>query len=116
MFHWYQIWRRMRELTNKEIEKRAVMEIINFFEPQINAVINQSAIELEKTNKLNEMQGLPKKKRIDHDSIKKAIKTINLNGHMQLPTEGAGDDIEGKGKNNLHMPKVDFSSEDNNYG
>ena len=38
----------MHKITKKEIEKRAVMEIINYFEPQIEAIIRQSVVELNK--------------------------------------------------------------------
>lgn len=55
----------MRRLTKREIEKRAVMEIISYFEPQIDAVIKQSVVELERINGLKEIQGLHTKVRID---------------------------------------------------
>ena len=77
MFHWNQVWKHMRMITNKDIEKRAIWELIDFFETQIDAVIQQSLIELEKLNQLKEIQGLDPKSRIDKYCIRNAIKTIN---------------------------------------
>lgn len=104
MLHWRQIWTHMRKLTKREIEKRAVMEIINHFEPQIDAVIKQSVVELERINDLKEIQGLHQKVRIDQDCIKKAIKTINSNDDVDSPKKGGRYQKIGE-KNVLHTPK-----------
>ncbi len=55
----------MHELTGKEIEKRAVMELITYFESQIDKVIIQSVKELEQLNGLKKIQGMHQKSRID---------------------------------------------------
>jgi hypothetical protein len=68
----------MRKLTNKEIEKRAVMQIINYFEPQIDSVIKQSVIELEKLNHYRTVQSLDSKTRIDEHCVKNAIKNYKI--------------------------------------
>ena len=80
----------MHDMTNREIEKRAVMEVICYFEEQINLVIRQSAKELEKKNKINEIQGLRQMERIDQSCIRNAIKTINNNGHSSASGRTGG--------------------------
>ena len=81
MLYWKQVWKHMHDLTEREIEKRAVMEFICYFEELMNMVISQSANELEKKNKTNEIQGLRQMERIDSECVRNAIKTINNNGH-----------------------------------
>ena len=93
MLYWIQVWRHMHECTKTDIEKRAVMEFISFFETQIDLVISQSKKELDKKNELNRIQGLKEKKRIDAECIKDAIKIINNNGHSS-----SSDRIGGKTK------------------
>ena len=80
----------MRHLTEREIEKRAVMEFISYFEEQMNMVISQSARELDRKNKRNEIQGLKQKLRIDQRCIRDAIKTINNNGHSSSSERTGG--------------------------
>jgi hypothetical protein len=80
----------MRKLTHREVEKRAVMKLIDHFESQIDAVIKQSVAELDKINELKIIQGLHTKKRIDQDCIKNAIKTINSNMHSNLSEKTGG--------------------------
>jgi len=104
MLHWRQIWTHMRRLTKREIEKRAVMEIINYFEPQIDSVVKQSVVELEKINDLKEIQGLHQKVRIDQDCIRNAIKTLNSNSVCELHKNGGRYKKIGE-KNVLHTPK-----------
>lgn len=103
MFHWNQIWRRMRQLTDKEIEKKAIAEIIKYFQPQIDAVIIQSLEELKKLNKLKEIQGLYPKERIDEECIKNAINYIKSEGNTVLPKGGEKQKIGEK--NVSHTPK-----------
>lgn len=67
----------MRELTGKDIEKRAVMELIGYCEALIDRVILQSVEEMNKLNKQKKIQSLYQKKRIDVECIRRAIKTIN---------------------------------------
>jgi len=90
MFHWNQIWKHMRMITNKDIEKRAIWELIDYFETQIDAVIKQSVIELNILNKLNEIQGLDPKSRIDKECIRNAIKTLNSDGYSSMSERTGG--------------------------
>ena len=98
MLYWMQVWKHMRSLTDRDIEKRAVMEVICYIEEQINLVIRQSAKELDKKNELNEIQGLKQKQRIDQSCIREAIKTINNNGHSSLSGRTGGKKQEKKSK------------------
>ena len=84
MFHWNQIWKHMRTITNKDIEKRAIWELIGYFENQIDLVIKQSVIEL---NKLNKIQGLDPKSRIDKECVRNAINTIISNDYCSITGE-----------------------------
>jgi len=93
----------MRQITNKEIEKRAVAVLIEYFEPQIDAVIKQCPIELDKINHLKQIQGMYTKDRIDEECIRNAISFIKLKGNAVLPKGG---EKQKKGeKNVLHTPK-----------
>jgi hypothetical protein len=102
MLHWMQVWKHMRDLTERDIEKRAVMEVICYFEEQMNMVIRQSAEELDKRNELNEIQGLKQKQRIDQGCIRDAIRTINDNGHSSLSGRTGGMIQKVKKKNDKH--------------
>lgn len=94
----------MREITDKNIEKQAISTLIDYFEPQIEEVIKQSAVELNNINEMKEIQGIYAKNRIDAECIKKAIKTINGSNDIK-PTEKGGIEQK-KGENNvLHTPK-----------
>lgn len=86
----------MRKLTNREIEKRAVMELITYFEKQVERVILQSKIELTKLNKMKRIQGIYQKTRIDKDCIVNAIKSINSNKHSSLLQKAGGEKLEKK--------------------
>ena len=105
MFHWNQVWKHMRMITNKDIEKRAIWELIDFFETQIDAVIQQSLIELEKLNQLKEIEGLDPKSRIDKYCIRNAIKTINSEEYSS-ESERTGGIIERKEKIEQHMQNL----------
>ena len=100
MLYWAQVWKHMHDLTKRDIEKRAVMEFIYYFEEQMNMVISQSVKELDKMNKFCVVQGLKKKHRIDSKCIKQAIKSINNNGHFTMPKRAGGKSP--KGKNEKH--------------
>ena len=102
MLHWEQIWKHMHNLTNMHIEKRAVMEIICYFEEQMDMVISQSARELEKRNKFHNIQGVKKKQRIDSECVREAIKTLNNNGHSSLSERTGGIIQKVKKKNETH--------------
>ena len=80
----------MRRLTKREVEKRAVMKFISYFEEHMNMVILQSAKELEKRNSLNRVQGLRPRQRIDTKCVREAIKIINNNGHSSMPGRAGG--------------------------
>jgi len=90
MLHWMQVWKHMHDMTGVQIEKRAVMEVICYFEEQLNMVIKQSAKELDKLNELYGIQGLKQKQRIDRDCVREAIKTINNNGYPFLSGRTGG--------------------------
>ena len=96
MLHWMQVWKHMHDMTGVQIEKRAVMEVICYFEEQLNMVIKQSAKELDKRNRLHTVQGLKQKQRIDQGCIRDAIKTINNNGHSSLSERIGGKTQEKK--------------------
>jgi hypothetical protein len=81
MLHWYTFWKHMRTISNKDIEKRAVMELIIFCEGIINQIILQSVKELDKINQAKRIQGLYQKKRIDQICVKNAIKHLCEEGH-----------------------------------
>lgn len=85
MLHWHSIWKHMRKLTNREIEKRAVWELLSYLEDLIERVIQQCEVELQEQNKRRELQGLYKKARIDGNCVQDAIKTINSKEHSNLP-------------------------------
>ena len=99
-----QVWKHMRDLTERDVEKRAIMEFITYFEKQIDLVIEQSAEELEKNNKLYEIQGLKQKQRIDWACVREAIKTINNDGHSCLSGRTGGKKKEGENYEK-HTPK-----------
>ena len=102
MFHWYQVWKRMHEITGREIEKRAIMELISHFEPKIDKVIKQSLVELEELNELRRIQGFDPKKRIDAECVRRAIKSINQKNDSPLPFK-AGGEVKEK-ENEKHSP------------
>ena len=101
MLYWTQVWKHMHDLTGMHIEKRAVMEVICYFEEQINLVIRQSAKELDKRNELNEIQGLKQKQRIDQGCIRDAIKAIN-NGGYSSTSERTGGILQKETKRDKH--------------
>jgi len=94
----------MRDLTNREIEKRAVMEFIAHFEGQMDMVIKQSAEELDRRNELNGIQGLKRKQRIGRACVREAIKTIYSGAHSPLSERTGGNKKEGE-KYETHTPE-----------
>lgn len=109
--HWYTIWRHIREITGKNVEKRALIELIIYFENQIDKVIHQSVKELYKLNELKKIQGLYPKKRIDKTCIWNAIKTLNSNEHSILSEKTGGTLEKKEKKSKKHLPKNDFLTE-----
>jgi len=110
MFHWHQVWKHMRTITNKDIEKRAIWELIDYFESQIDLVIQQSLIEFNKLNKLKELQGLDPKSRIDKYCVRNAIKTINSEYYSSL-SERIGGIIERERKYKKHSQNLNALTE-----
>ena len=100
----------MHELTNLDIEKRAVMRLIQYTEDLIDKIILQGVKELDKSNKLRRIQGLEKKKRLDESSIDAAIKNINLKQYSLLPKKVGGRNKE-ETKNMKHSQEMNFLSE-----
>ena len=110
MFHWNQVWKHMREITDRDIEKRSIWELIMYFEDQIDAVIKQSLIELDKLNELNEIQGLDPKSRIDKYCVRNAIKTINSEEYSS-ESERTGGIVERKERIEQHMQNLNALTE-----
>lgn len=101
MLHWNQIWRHVHGLTGMEIEKRAVMELICYFEEQFERVVLQSIKELQERNRLHTIQGLKQKQRIDRRCVREAIKSINNDGYSFSPGR-AGGTIKREAKREKH--------------
>ena len=96
----------MRLITNKEVEKGAVMELFILIENFTDTIIQQSLLELDLLNASREKQGLSKKTRIDRDCIRRAIKSISQDGFPSLP-EKAGGTLSEKGEKNVeHTPET----------
>jgi len=105
LLHWHQIWKHMHQLTGKEIEKRAVFELITYIEPQIDALIKQSEKELEELNQLRAIQGVYTKQRIDEQCIRQAIKHIKIEHDDSLSSIGGEQEKEIGEKNESNLPK-----------
>lgn len=97
-------------ITNKDIEKRAIWELIGYFEKQIDAVIKQSVIELDKLNELKEIQGLDTKSRIDKHCVRNAINTINSDDYSSA-SEGTGGIIKREEKIEKHSQNLNALTE-----
>ena len=98
----YSIWKRMRELTGKKIEKRAVFEIVTFIEEQVDKIILQSLKEFNNLNKARESQNMHKKVVLDAHCVKRAIKNIYSNNYYILPKRAGGDEGEESKEENKH--------------
>jgi hypothetical protein len=85
----------MFKLTGKEIEKRAVMELITYVESWTDRIILQSMEEMERLNEQKKVQGIYPKKRIDDECVRRAIKTIN-NSAYPLMSIGTGGNTQKK--------------------
>jgi hypothetical protein len=105
MLHWDQVKRQMHEITELPIENRAIMELITYVEPMMEKIIKQSVIEHEKLNKMYKIQGLKPKRRLDQDSVRNAIKTINSNEDSELSERTGGISSKEGEKNVLHRKK-----------
>ena len=82
--YWSPVWKHMRKLTGKDIEKRAVMELVTYVEKLMDKVIIQSTKEMEQLNENKKIQGIYQKCRITDEAIKRAIKTINASEYPLL--------------------------------
>ena len=92
----------MRELTKRKIEKRAVFEIVNFIEEQIDRIILQSLKEFDNLNKARESQNIHKKVVLDAHCVKQAIKNIYSNNYYILPKRAGGDKREEGNEEDKH--------------
>jgi len=77
IFHLNPILKHMKNLTGRDIEKMAVLELIMYLEKQVDQIILQSVTELERLNNLRKTQGLYQKNRVDRLCISSAIKHLN---------------------------------------
>ena len=80
----------MRKLTGKDIEKRAIMELITYIEKLIDQVAIQSLKEMEQLNEQKKVQGIYQKDRITDEAVKRAIKTINISEYPPLSETTGG--------------------------
>lgn len=110
MLYWHQVWKHMRKITNKEVEKRAVMELINCAEEQIDEILFQCIKELEKLNELRQTQGINKKKRVDRACVKCAIRTLYPEKYPPL-SEKTGGKQKKKKKIEKHSPEMNVLTE-----
>ena len=81
-----------------------------YFEDQIDSVIKQSVIELDKLNQFNEIQGLDPKLRIDKYCVRNAIKTINSDYYSAMSKE-IGGMIKREEKNEKHSQNLNVLTE-----
>lgn len=100
----------MHTVTGKPVEKRAIIEIVSYYENQIEKVIRQSEIELEILNQQRKTQGLYQKNRIDYECVQNAIKTINPSANA-LPSEQTGGMISKQEKIEKHSQKENVLTE-----
>lgn len=77
MLHWHAVWKHVREVTNLEIEKSAIVELIPYIEKKINKVIYQSIKEHEKINEQKKKYGIHQNLRLDKNCVRNAIISIN---------------------------------------
>ncbi|MCJ7697221.1 MAG: hypothetical protein MUO73_02700 [Thermoplasmata archaeon] len=91
----------IHSLTGMNVEKRAVMELIIYFEASIDKVILQSEKEREQLNSRKKIQGLHQKSRIDAECIQRAIKNLNTGEYPPSSKRTGGLKQEGE-KNVLH--------------
>ena len=91
----------MHSLTGMNVEKRAVMELIIYFEASIDKVILQAEKELEQLNSRKKIQGLYEKSRIDAECIQRAINNLNAGAYPPSSERTGGLKQEGE-KNVLH--------------
>lgn len=110
MLCYHSIWKHMRKVTTRCIEKRAVIELTNHLERHIENIVKQSEIELKRLNYLRKKQGVYNKKRIDRDCIVNVIKNINQDQYSLLPKKAGGTKKREKEKNR-QLQEVNFLTE-----
>lgn len=101
----------MRFITNREVEKGAVMELFILIENLTDMIIHQSLLELDLLNANREKQGLTRKQRIDRECIRRAINSISQDRFSSLPGKAGGILQEEKGEKN-----VEHTSESKDLG
>ena len=104
MLRWSQVWRYMRSLTGRDIEKRAVMEFINYFEGQMELVVRECVRVLDRRNRFYRIQGLREKRRIDGECMVEAIKNISGGANPSMPGRAGGRE-RGEGEGYEGQPK-----------
>jgi len=102
MLHWHQILKYVHKLTNKEVEKGAIIELIKEIENRTDNIIHQSIIELNSINTNRAKQCLPPKVRIDRDCVQRAITSIN-NEIFTYLSEKTGGTLSKKGEKNVRQ-------------
>ena len=100
----------MHCLTGKNVEKRAVMELIIYYEASIDKVILQSEKELEQLNSRKKIQSLHQKSRIDAECIQRAIKNLNT-GEYPPSSERTGGLIQQEGEKNVLHKKEEHDNQ-----
>lgn len=85
------VWRRMRQLTGKKIEKRAVFELVAHVERHVDALIRRSMEAFSALNEARRVQGLRQKVMIDGVCVAHAIKNMYADSIYIMPEKGGGD-------------------------
>ena len=99
------VWRRMRQLTGRKIEKRAVFELVCHVERQIDRIILRSMEEFEALNEARKVQGLRQKVMIDGTCVAHAIKNMYSDSIYIVPEKGGGERKE-SGDNEERHPQL----------
>lgn len=100
----------MHTLTGRDVEKRAVMELITHIETWADKVILQSEKELEQLNSQKKIQGLYEKSRIDDECIRRAIKNLNAVAYSSS-SERTGGLIQQEGEKNVLYKKEEHGNQ-----
>lgn len=108
MIYWNTLHKYIHRVTNKEVERRASIELADFLEKQVKNLVNQIGNMHNHLNKQREKQKLYTKKRIDKDCVEEVIKNLSLNNIIELP-EKAGGKKEEKRKKNMQTPEKNLT-------
>lgn len=102
----------MRELTGKDIEKRAVMELIVYVENLIDQIVIQTTKEMEQLNEQKKIQGIYQKKcRITDEAVRRAIKTINVREYPLLSEMTGGTTPKNENESKKHLKEENVLTE-----